>query len=63
MREINNPLVIEKYGKHITLNTNNIKDIYFLTMCNTICINITIKEFLEKEVDKQTILNWNDIYK
>lgn len=62
MVEINNPLVIKKYGNHVTLNMNNIKDIYFLTSCNTSCVNTTIEEFIEKNVGKENVLKWNDIY-
>lgn len=54
MEEINNPVVIKKYGKHVTLNMNNAKDIYFLTSYNTICVDTTIEEFFKK-VNKENV--------
>ena len=62
MAEISDPYVVQKYGRHVTLNRDNIKDIYFLTACNTACFYTEIEEYLKKEVKEETILEWNDIY-
>ncbi len=56
------PSVRKKYGDNVVLNKDNIKDIYLLTDCNTMCINSTIEEYLKKEVQDKIVLEWNDLF-
>lgn len=48
-----------KYGKECKLTKANIKDIYFLTNCNTLN-DSDITEFMEKRFSIEEILKWND---
>lgn len=53
--------VKEKYGENCTLSENNIRDIYFMTDCNSIS-DPEITEYLEKHYSEEEILRWNDEY-
>ena len=61
-REINDPDVRKKYGENVTLTKENIKDIYFLTFCNTFSENEYIEWFLKRHYKKEEILAWNNEY-
>lgn len=52
--------VIEYQGKTVSLNLNNIKEIYFSNYCNRVCCRTEVKKFLEQNVDNKIVLEWND---
>ncbi len=52
--------IIEFKGKIITLNLNNIKEVYFSSYCNKVCFSNEVKDFLEQHIDYKIVLEWNN---
>lgn len=61
-KEINDPDVRKKYGENVILTKENIKDIYYLTYCNTFPKSEYIEWFLKKHYKKDEILSLNNEY-
>lgn len=56
------PIIREKYEDRVELDEKNIKDIYFLSYCNSMIVSEYIENYLKRNYSNNIILKWNDEY-